>query len=364
MNKLLLGLVALFMSANLYASNLIVNGGFEAPPVNENTWMTYYGQNGVDSNGDPIRDCTNAPPPLATCDDGTLVPGWYAWWTDSIFDDAGPLPGRIEIQNGNVGGIAPFDGNQKVELDTHHRVDGTSNNIVLFQFVNVCPNRAYTLDYAWKSRTTTFGDNDINVIVDDVIQSSSVPTHGLTLGVDWETDTVPFVASDYLIPVAFFSTGMDNTLGMFLDAISLTADDPEEGPCSACIFGKPQSLTMEYTGTVGSANSQPDAYVFPEDNVVFPDPAIIAVYDDNGNNKRDLLGLGEVKLGETFYWNTSKTLKNGKVKDGKVPPKTTFVIIDPVTEEVVQVIHFHTSCSQPLFVDDKFGGLTVWSVNN
>lgn len=341
------------MSVNLYASNLIVNGSFEQPELTTTNWMTFYGQNGP---GDACP-AGNAP---THCSDTVLVPGWNAWWTESVLYGDEILPGRIEIQQGAIDGIAQFSGNQRAELDTHHRADSEDNNIVLFQFVNVCPNTAYTLDYAWKSRTTIENDNTMNVIVDDILLKTNVENN------DWMMDHVSFVATEYLIPVAFFSMGESNTRGMLVDSVWLDADDPEAGACSACIFGKPNTLGMLYTATAGSDNTQADDYTTP-DGVVdgdFPNPAWIEVYDDNGNKKQKLLASGSVAKGDTFIWNTDRVIGNGtKVKAGKVAPKTTIVIKDGEDGNIVQLVHFHTSCSQPLFVGDKFGAVTVWTVN-
>jgi hypothetical protein len=356
MKKLLLGLVALFMSVNLYASELIVNGGFEDPVTADNTWMTYYGMNG------PGDGCTtnNAP---NNCNDGTLVPGWYAWWVSSILDDqyadvdGFPTPGRIEIQNGNVGGVLPHGGNQKAELDTHHNTDGSNNNnIVLFQFVPVCHGREYTLSYAWKSRTSTPDDNDMNVIVDDISFTTMAASHAMND--TWEMGETTFTASDVLIPVAFFSTGSETTLGMFVDDVSLVGDSPDEC-ANVCEIGKPTSMTYMYNGERGSDNSQDDDYALPVRPIIFQEnPVTIEAFDYNGNKKRKSLGeVNGIMVGDLFT--LDRPLKNGKV-----PPKTLLIVTDEFTGDLVQAVYFHTSCSQPLNVGDKFGVITVRGFNN
>jgi len=243
-----------------------------------------------------------------------------------------------------------FEGSQKAELDTHHRIDNNNNNVIIYQFAQVCEGNKYTLNYAWKSRTLARDDNDIYVLVDDLI----VKNHSLNSG--WMPEELNFVASDWFIHTAFVSFGTPTTRGMYLDAISLNGDNPENcgEVVDACEFGKPSTLTLLYNGLSGSNNDQLGDYALPE-FVNFPNPAYIEVYDDNGNNKQKLLGASTVNIGGLFTFDP--------LKNGKVPPKTTFVIKDPSTGEEVQKVHFHTSCSEPLNVSDKFGGITVWDFN-
>ncbi len=243
MKAMLMGLAVLFLSANIYASNLIVNGDFESPVVTHpNNWTTYYGQNFT---GTCTVECYG------------LVDGWSVWWADDL------TAGRLELQRGPVSGILPFKNNQKAELDSHHRAGNDNNNVVIFQFMEVCEGEPYVLDYAWKSRTPEEHDNDIFVLVDELI----VRNHSLNS--KWMTETLNFVATDNIIHAAFVSFGTSNTRGMYMDDIQLNGNSPEEcdyTPEDICLDGKPSGLNLLYSGINGINHGQDpsEVHVVPE----------------------------------------------------------------------------------------------------
>lgn len=358
---ILLVFCSLTLSTSVSAEQLVVNGGFELPVVpHEKGWTTYYGQNGE---GECVANGE------AECNDGMLVPGWYVFWTDLLVELDILVPGRLEIQNNTVADVPNAKtGEQKAELDSHHRLDSDDNNVTILQFLPTCPRSPYTLTYAWKSRTQIENDNDVRVVVGDSI----VRVH--TINDAWVVEEYNFVSDDsFETGLAFASIGTNTTHGMFLDDVSVTGRlggsieaCPEPGPVPEpgviCDDGKPKLLTLLYNGDAFSQHSQdsneviitdPPRYPDPDGRVMpFPNPALIKVYDHKKKNAA-LLNSFTVQRGEFF---------SVSGKHNRIPPRLKFEIIDPDTDEIFQTVQFHTSCSQPLDALDEFGGITVWSI--
>ena len=344
------------------AAELVTNGSFETPVVTpeELGWATFYGEN-QPSNAPDDCPLDNA---SEHCDDDERIPGWKVFWTDLIIGPQVLEPGRLELQNNTITGLPDAkSGEQKAELDSHHRVDSDDNNATILQFLPTCPRSTYTLSYWWKSRTTLEHDNDVRVVIGDSI----VRMH--TLNTDWEKEEYNFVSGDsYETGLAFASIGDSTTHGMFLDDVSVTGrlggsieacPGPGPVPDPICEDGKPQVLTLLYDGNAFSQHDQEGNEVIITDPPVdaggkaipFPNPALVKIYD---HKKKDPKQLG------------SFTLEWGELFDvsgphNRIPPRLKFEIIDPKTNEVFQTVQFHTSCSQPLDALDEFGGITVWA---
>jgi hypothetical protein len=363
---LLLILSAFTLSTVVSAAELIVNGGFESPVVDTGDpvsgWMTYYGQN--KSLGAP-DDCPepediNALPD--NCNDGTQVPGWDVYWTDSITELEQLTPGRLEIQSGFLAGIDAFEGIQKAELDSEHRVtsqgETPNNNVTITQFLPTCPLADYTLRYAWKSRTTMDGDNDLRVWVDTMRDSNGDPDpiiHNVNLP-DWQDEEVSFTSDNSGQTLLLFgSIGTQSGEGAFLDAVSVTGPD-----CSLVCDEKPYDITLRYDGNDDTHHGQSgnEVVISPEVVYPFPDKARIEVF---GHNKKKPAELGShhVEIGELFSVSNDRPNK-------RIPPRLTFKIYNDDAKSddynsLVQTVTFHTSCSQPLSGGDEFGAITVWN---
>jgi hypothetical protein len=347
---ILLVLCTFSFSVTSFADELVKNGGFELPVVpHEKGWTTYYGQNGegeCEANGE--EECNN----------GVLVPDWEVFWTDLILGPQILKPGRLEIQNNDVNGVPNAkSGEQKAELDSHFRAESDDNNATIHQSLATCPRSPYTLTYAWHSRTTLPHDNDMRVIVRDSI----VRVH--SLNTDWEVEEYNFVSDDlYETALAFASIGDNTTKGGFLDDVSVTgkpggsveACANHEEPTPICANGKPQTLTLLYDGNAFSQHGQDsNEVIITEPTGEFPNPALIKVYSNKKKNT-DLVSSFTVNWGETF---------DVSGPQNRIPPRLKFEIINPDTDEVIQTVQFHTSCSQPLEVLDEFGGITVWAAD-
>jgi len=356
--------IVLFLSGFAFtpavlAAELVVNGSFEEPVVTSpKNWTTYFGENyswGIATC--PLLD--------STCNDGDRVPGWSALWTDSMLAFPGEpsmwLPGRIELQRNPddacdaIACCAAKDCFQKAELDSHHRVGNPDNNVTIFQGIEICPRTPHLFKFSWKGRLNVPGNSDLDVLIDDVILSEY-----RSFSTDWNNETHRFVSGDDgFTTIAFRSCGDGNTLGVFLDAVSLVGPDgSEEDPCpdpDLCADDKPKVLTLLYDGDVNGADQhgQVSNEVIVEPAVVaaFPSPAYIKVFGQNKN--KPAVFSGTFEIGDFIEINGPRK---------RIPSRLKFEIWsmdDP--PELVQTVQFHTSCSQPLFIGDEFGAIVVWS---
>ena len=363
---LLLILSTFIFTTAASAAELVVNGGFEDQPTVVDPdlgWMTYYGENGPPV---PTGDCPadNAPD---NCNDVDRVLGWSVFWTDDILNYQQLNPGRLEIQTGNVAGAPAYGGSlQKAELDSHHRVGDDNNNVTIAQLLPTCPLTAYTLTYAWHSRTTIENDNDVRVIV------GNNPEIMHAQNGDWENETVHFISenSDYAgyTLLLFGSIGNRTTTGMFLDEVSVTGPDGSDAePCTSVCDDKPMELTLRYSADwdINHNQSGNEVVISPDTDpgYTFPDPATIEVYGHKWKSPELLGTFEEVEIDDFF---------SVKGPHKRIPPRLTFKIYDgetydpetPETNELFQTVTFHTSCSQPLEAGDEFGAITVWSAVN
>lgn len=344
------------------SDELVVNGGFEEPDLTElgyddTSWTTFFGQNADEdwcsSNGFPA------------CNDDTQVPGWDVVWQDSVLSGEFK-PGRLEIQRGFLAGSRPYRGEQKAELDSHHRADSDGNfdpdldhNVVLSQGLNTCPRAAYTLSYAWRPRTLTEDDNDMLVLIDD----KSLIEH-TNLVQEWTTETFNFISNDSPpSQLGFTSLGTATTLGMFLDEVSVQGPDgsqPEACETIPVCGSKPAQLEMLYNGPFEREDfftqdpGEVEIETFTDDDEPLPDVVNISVHDHlyGKRNAREPLFNGEVTNGDTFTFSGTRGRKK------LVPPKIYIEISKG--GDLLQRVTFHTSCSQPLNVGDQFGGVAVF----
>ncbi|WP_369600411.1 DUF642 domain-containing protein [Hahella sp. SMD15-11] len=187
--------LAAMMAAGTAQANLIVNGDFEAPELTGTSWQVY-----------------------------SSIPGWDK--------TAGA---GIEIQRNTV--VAAQSGNQYVELDSHY---GTHTNSTMSQVVNTTAGDLYTLSFWYRPRTDNgHNDNGINVLWDvfggdlgTFVASNEVlnledyrrSTHN-----GWMNFTLDLLASANQMVLSFQADGKDNTLGGFIDNVSLVAKVPEPG---------------------------------------------------------------------------------------------------------------------------------------
>jgi hypothetical protein len=116
-------------------------------------------------------------------------------------------------------------------------------------------------------------------------------------------------------------------------------------------YGKPQLLTMLYTGDNVNDNSQDASKVSIAGDPLFTSPVRIVASQDaygGGNVYFD----GEVLVGDSFLIDATLS-GNSELRS------ETWVTIYDLNGNLLQLINFHTSCSQPLLLGDQFGGIQL-----
>ena len=129
------------------------------------------------------------------------IPGWT--------DQTGCF---IEVQAGGAG--SPYEGSQLVELDANC-------SATIRQEVPVQPGRQYLLSYAFSGRPG-FGSSD-NVIEvradDDLVDTATADDPGGDTA--WELRQVELTATRDVLTLDFADAGVSDSLGTYLDAVSL-----------------------------------------------------------------------------------------------------------------------------------------------
>jgi T1SS-143 domain-containing protein len=152
-----------------------------------------------------------------------LLPGWT--------NGADGVP--FEVQVGNVGGLLPEDGNTKIELDSDLLGNpsvpppGDTNptpftNATIQQTVTTVADQMYELTF-WYAPRPNDGDPDsssMEVLWDGVvvhtIDSSTAPA-------GWQEITLYLTATDASTILGFRGLGQENTLGAYIDNVSMCA---------------------------------------------------------------------------------------------------------------------------------------------
>jgi len=183
-------------------------------------------------------------------------------------------------------------------------------------------------------------------------------------GEEWDTLTVdvdvPAAATSLTVQVfskdVTASGELPASLVWVASAMSLP---PPQPPKCCCEEGKPQVLTMQYTGQGPDASNHAQA---AGKAIVAGDPKlagpvrIVAAGNDISNPKKlkkaKIFFDGQVALNGTFDIDATKAGMD-KLK------ANTYVFVYGTTGELLQSIKFHTSCSQPLNIGDQFGSLLL-----
>ena len=154
--------------------NLVINGGFEDPPILEGFYA--YAE---------------------------ALPGWTLVY--------GPT---IEIQNRAAG--APFEGRQFVELDS-------SANSGIAQLLKTAPGASYTLRFAYSPRPgVPAASNGLYVKWDDKIVARLARDGSRLAETQWKVYRFVVKARAAETRLEFRATGVSDELGAYLDAVSVT----------------------------------------------------------------------------------------------------------------------------------------------
>ena len=175
---------ALSVCAATANANLIINGGFEDPPISSGSWQFF----------DPDE-----------------VLGWEG--------------SNLEIWN-NYLGVTAYEGNQFAELNAH---PFTGSAFSIFQEFETVAAQWYDLSFAYRARASP--DEEFSVNVADV--SWIIGDHDIE---DWSVFNGSFMAIGDLTTLTFTSVFPETgTVGNFLDDVIVTAQVPE--PATWALFG-------------------------------------------------------------------------------------------------------------------------------
>ena len=124
----------------------------------------------------------------------------------------------IEVQNGFVGGANAYEGNQKVELDSH---GGQNTNSGMEQTVTLAKG-SYEFSFAYLGRTSDANTNGIGYSLSPGVLGISSVTGVQAAG--WTIITHMFhLTEETDVTMAFWAKGLDDTLGGYIDNVRISA---------------------------------------------------------------------------------------------------------------------------------------------
>lgn len=182
-------------------TNLLQNGGFEAPAIAGGAWATF----------------VNGTPGLQ----------WVMDYVGAV-TDTDPAHKGIEIQNNAAG--APAEGNQLVELDGYHPSK-------IWQKVTTIPGKEYILSYKYSPRPNTdAAENTMEVSANGSVLTTVGPTASGP-ATNWTPMSHSFTATTTYTNFLFKDLGPDDQgdgggLGMYVDDVKLICR--EATPIDVC----------------------------------------------------------------------------------------------------------------------------------
>ncbi|MEO0681210.1 MAG: hypothetical protein AAF192_12450 [Pseudomonadota bacterium] len=204
-------------------ANEVVNGSFEADDASQfglvNTSQTLTAGSLAGTNGN-------------SWDVFAALPGWTRG-----SGDAG-----IEIQtNGTLNSIDADDGNRYVELDSHDNGGSVGSNSSMSQVISGLATGTYQFSFSYSPRNNNVNDNGIDYSVtpdgpDTSIAGPSTVAPVSSVG-SWTRviHTFDLLSSD-TVTVSFAATGLDNTLGGFIDDVALQRVIATPLPAAVLLF--------------------------------------------------------------------------------------------------------------------------------
>lgn len=155
------------------ATELVVNGSFEAPPVTPSTFSIF-----------------------------ASIPGW-----ETVFGCG------IEVQNQRAG--TPFDGQQLVEL-------GSSCASAMVQYVPTVPGATYQVSFYVSPRPGVAATDNVLRATWDGVDLQTISAGSISGDTSWTQYSYTVVASGSTTPLAFTDVGTNNSLGAYIDLVSVT----------------------------------------------------------------------------------------------------------------------------------------------
>ncbi len=203
--------------------NLISNGDFETPVVTDsNKWQIF--SSGIDWSVDWVNPLISATPSL-------------------------------EFHRG-VNGWLPSSGSQYVELDGDTEgpdgsVSGESASTMIYQNIKTIPGKTYKLTFDFSPRPNTDDTQNILGVVWGGEEKSPISAVGGSQ-TTWVPYSFDFTATTSLTTLIFKDLGKSDSLGTFLDNVSLTCQNEPEDPCTY----SDEMIVSDETNMVGDANAK------------------------------------------------------------------------------------------------------------
>ncbi len=157
-----------------------------------------------------------------------------AWYADLTSSDAG-----IEIQTGQtIGGLAPSDGNSKLEFDAHNKNGFSASDVEVYQTLDTDAAEDYILSFDYSPRVQgNESTNAADVYWDgNLIASLNSEVKG------WQTYTLVVRGAGAGTRLSFKGFVDGDTLGGYLDNVKVKQLKPDEEGASesvvvrSCIF--------------------------------------------------------------------------------------------------------------------------------
>ena len=196
-----------FMDQAGGTSNLTCNGSFEVPEVTDPAkWQLF--PNGY----------------AGLC--------WTVEWATAVNtyqNQARPDPALAEYHEDVVAGWVAQDGDQYAELDSdwfgpNNPLNGEPALTKISQYVTTVPGQQYTLSYYFSPRPSTgSSDNEMSVQVDGSEVQHIGPVAGGS-GTSWSLYNNVFTATLNSTKIEFISMGLNNSLGVFLDNVTVVGN--------------------------------------------------------------------------------------------------------------------------------------------
>ncbi len=143
--------------------------------------------------------------------------GWYA----QTYDVDAP----IEIQNGqNIGGLSPSDGDAKLELDSHNKSGFTASDAFVTQDVPTERGIIYSLSFDYAPRV----NNNVETNRVEVYFNNQLVANINGIKREWKTYRINVVGMGDNDKLSFRAIADNDTLGGYIDNVSLTEVCPEE----------------------------------------------------------------------------------------------------------------------------------------
>ncbi|OGM12427.1 hypothetical protein A2Z22_04610 [Candidatus Woesebacteria bacterium RBG_16_34_12] len=154
--------------------------------------------------------------------------GWNVDWyggSGSYGDQTRPEPAHLEYHRGVLG--TPYEGSQYVELDSDWGGPADSGNgepaaVTIYQDIPTVSGHNYKLRFAFAPRPNTAADtNRLEVKWDGVVIWDSGNQGDANAGIDWQYKEFDVTATSDSTELRFTDLGTADSLGSFIDNITL-----------------------------------------------------------------------------------------------------------------------------------------------